>query len=40
MTLEVWEQLKKAVDDVVDHITLQDLVNRQLEMDEKKKRAD
>lgn len=40
VTLEVWEQLKKAVDDVVDHITLQDLVNRQLEMDEKKKRAD
>lgn len=30
-TLEVWERLKKAIDDVVDHITLADLVEWQLE---------
>lgn len=30
-TLEVWERLKTAIDDVVDHISLADLVEWQLE---------
>lgn len=33
VTLEVWVKLKKAVDDVVDHISLQRLVDRQKEID-------
>lgn len=28
VTLEVWQQLKEAIDQVVDHITLADLVER------------
>lgn len=28
VTIEVWQQIKKAVDDVVDNITLQQLVDR------------
>jgi len=29
VTLEVWQELKDAIDKVVDNITLEDLVNRQ-----------
>ncbi|MGL4606328.1 MAG: RrF2 family transcriptional regulator [Eubacteriaceae bacterium] len=31
VTVEVWEQLKKAIDHVVDNITLEDLVKRYYE---------
>lgn len=30
-TLQVWKDLKKAMDDVVDNVTIQDLVDRQEE---------
>lgn len=40
VTLEVWERLKKAVDDVVDNLTLQDLVNRQVEINERIEKGD
>ena len=30
-TLQVWKDLKKAIDDVVDNVTIQDLVDRQEE---------
>ena len=31
VTVEVWRELKEAIDQVVDHITLQDLLERQQE---------
>lgn len=31
VTVEVWQQINDAVDNVVEHITLEDLVNRQVE---------
>lgn len=30
-TLEVWKQLAKAINDVVDHVTIEDLLERQQE---------
>ena len=30
VTLEVWQQINDAVNDVIDHITLQDLLEKQL----------
>lgn len=32
VTLEVWQKLNKAINDVVDNITLEDLMNRQKEL--------
>ncbi len=28
VTVEIWEKIQRAVEDVVDHVTLEDLVNR------------
>lgn len=35
VTIKVWEKINDAVNDVVDHITLQDLVDWQLQIEEK-----
>lgn len=40
VTLEVWQQINDAVNDIIDHVTLQDLLEKQLAKEAKRENSE